>query len=340
MIGDFTSVNALEVDNSGPESFSSRIKQRQEQLWRDLDHREFSGVQVIRELARHHRFGPKAILPVVFTSLLNVGKQDDDENWSSRLGEYVFAALQTPQVYLDCVVSEERGSLLVGLLAVEEAFPDGLVNDLFGAFETLLHDLATDETSWDRTLADNARRLLPAKQAEARNQVNATEADFGRAAAYAVPAAGEPRPDQLAVCTPARRLTYAGLYQMACRVERELLDRDVKPNQMVGVLMAKGWEQIVAVLGIHFAGGAYLPIDSELPAERQKYLVENGGVKIVLTQSDLLPGLSVARRRGSVGGGHDGTPAERARPHRGDGRSRRIWRTSFIRRARRACRRA
>ncbi len=293
VIGDFTSVNALEVDNSGPESFSSRIKQRQEQLWRDLDHREFSGVQVIRELARHHRFGPKAILPVVFTSLLNVGKQDDDENWSSRLGEYVFAALQTPQVYLDCVVSEERGSLLVGLLAVEEAFPDGLVNDLFGAFETLLHDLATDETSWDRTLADNARRLLPAKQAEARKQANATDAELPDELLHTpfLKQVAE-HPEQLAVCTPVRRLTYGHTYQLACRVEQELLDRGVRPNQMVGVWMAKGWEQVVAVLGIHFAGGAYLPIDPELPAERQRYLMENGGVKIVLTQSDLLAGIS------------------------------------------------
>ena len=90
------------------------------------------------------------------------------------------------------------------------------------------------------------------------------------------------RPDQLAICTPKRRLTYAETYQRACRVERELLDRGVEPNQMVGVLMAKGWEQVVAVLGIHFAGAAYLPIDSELPVERQRYLMENSGVKAVL----------------------------------------------------------
>ena len=99
------------------------------------------------------------------------------------------------------------------------------------------------------------------------------------------------RPAQLAICTPSRRLTYAETYQLACRVEKELLDRGVKPNQMVGVLMSKGWEQVVAALGIHFAGAAYLPIDSELPPERQRYLMENGDVKIVLTQSALVAGL-------------------------------------------------
>ena len=83
------------------------------------------------------------------------------------------------------------------------------------------------------------------------------------------------RPEQLAVCTPKRRLTYREVYRYACRIEQELLRCRVKPNELVAVMMEKGWEQIVAVLGIHFAGAAYLPIDPELPAERQRFLLEH-----------------------------------------------------------------
>ena len=93
------------------------------------------------------------------------------------------------------------------------------------------------------------------------------------------------RPNQLAVCTPKRRLTYRELYLRACRVEQELLRADVKPNELVAVMMEKGWEQIVAVLGIHLAGGAYLPIDPELPAERQRFLLEYSQVRVAFTQS-------------------------------------------------------
>ena len=108
------------------------------------------------------------------------------------------------------------------------------------------------------------------------------------------------RPEQLAVCTPNRRLTYREVYRYACRIEQELLRCQVKPNELVAVMMEKGWEQIVAVLGIHFAGGAYLPIDPELPAERQRFLLEHAKVKVALTQCGRAKPPERARIRRSV----------------------------------------
>ncbi len=51
--------------------------------------------------------------------------------------------------------------------------------------------------------------------------------------------------------------------------------------------MEKGWEQVVAVLGILASGAAYLPVDAALPKERLWYVLDNGEVEIVLTQSQL-----------------------------------------------------
>jgi pyochelin synthetase len=51
--------------------------------------------------------------------------------------------------------------------------------------------------------------------------------------------------------------------------------------------MHKGWEQIVAVLAIHIAGAAYLPIDPRLPLARRKHLVSEGNVHIVMIQDEV-----------------------------------------------------
>ncbi|MDL5057559.1 condensation domain-containing protein [Geitlerinema calcuttense NRMC-F 0142] len=51
LLGDFTSVTLLAVDNSQAEPFQQRALRLQQQLWRDLEHRHFSGVRVVRELA-------------------------------------------------------------------------------------------------------------------------------------------------------------------------------------------------------------------------------------------------------------------------------------------------
>ena len=294
IVGDFTSVNLLEVNNSKPESFKSRARHSQEQLWQDLDHRYFSGVRVIRALTRSQGVGPKAIMPVVFTSLLNLGNGGEETTWVGRLGKTAYTLGQTPQVCLDYMVQESAGELVINWDAIEELFPAGMLDDMFEAYQGLLRDLAKDDSAWLRTLAGNARRLIPAAQMASREAANDTQAPltddllhtpFLRQVAE--------RPAQLAVCTPKRRLTYLEAHRYACRIEQELLRNQIKPNDLVAVMMEKGWEQIVAVLGIHFAGAAYLPIDPELPAERQRFLLEHARVKVALTQSAVRNRLNV-----------------------------------------------
>ena len=48
--------------------------------------------------------------------------------------------------------------------------------------------------------------------------------------------------------------------------------------------MEKGWEQVVGAIAVLEAGGAYLPVDPDLPRERRWLLLRQGQVKIVLTQ--------------------------------------------------------
>ena len=51
-------------------TFESRAKHLQEQLWHDFEHRYYSGIRVLRDLARTQGGSAQAMMPVVFTSLL------------------------------------------------------------------------------------------------------------------------------------------------------------------------------------------------------------------------------------------------------------------------------
>ena len=226
--------------------------------------------------------------------MLNIGQGVDQGTWAGRLGRTVYAISQTPQVYLDFMAHEDQGELVLNWDAVEDLFPPRLLDDMFQAYQSLLAQLATDDSAWSRTLADNTRKLLPAYQTQLLQEANSTAAPVSEEFLHTLFLKQvEQRPDQIAVCTPSRRMTYAEVYSRACRIEEELLPRGLEPNQLVGIVMEKGWEQVVAVLGILFAGGAYMPIDPELPPERQRYLIENGDVKVVLTQSSVRNRVSV-----------------------------------------------
>jgi amino acid adenylation domain-containing protein len=92
------------------------------------------------------------------------------------------------------------------------------------------------------------------------------------------------RPEQPAVVTAERVLTYQDLYRRANQLGNRLRQLGVRPNTLVAVVMEKGWEQVIAVLGILAAGAAYLPLDPTLPPDRLRALLEKGEVSLVLTQ--------------------------------------------------------
>ncbi|MEG4112400.1 MULTISPECIES: amino acid adenylation domain-containing protein [unclassified Microcoleus] len=277
IIGEFASFTLLEIDNSKRESFEIRAKRLQEQLWQDLEHQYVSGVRVLRELAQAQGT-TAALMPVVFTIDPQNAPGEDSSIFSliQELGELIHIIGQTPQVWIDAQFTETAQGLSFSWDAVEELFPQGLIDDMFDAYCRLLQRLANEEETWQETVSF--------QQAFA-NSIEAPIPDGLLHELFAEKVAL--RSHEPAVITRDRTLTYEEVYRRSNQVAHRLRKLGTRPNQLVAVVMEKGWEQIVAVLGILASGAAYLPIDAALPKERLWYLLENGEVEIVLTQSQL-----------------------------------------------------
>ena len=86
-------------------------------------------------------------------------------------------------------------------------------------------------------------------------------------------------PNAVAVRWTKGTLTYAQLHRRAMFVAERLPE-----GKRIAVVMEKGWEQIVAVLAVHYAGSAYVPIDDSLPGIRRNVMLEKAGAKIALVQ--------------------------------------------------------
>jgi amino acid adenylation domain-containing protein len=290
VIGDFTSLTLLAVDYSAAASFEERARHLQEQLWTDLDHRLMTGVQVLRERAQAQG-KPLMPMPVVFTSTLIQDQRDRSEE-PTWIGEQVYSISQTPQVWLDHQVIEEAGDLILNWDVVEALFPEGFIEAMFTAYKDLLHRLITTQEVWHLPAHLLVHSLLPASQLAQRVASNAKAASVSPALLHTLFLEQvAQRPDQPAVISPTQTLSYAELGLRAMLLGKQLRRLGARPNMLVAVVMEKGWEQVVATLGILLAGAAYLPIEPTNPAERLAYLLEHGEVQLVLTQSWLLPKL-------------------------------------------------
>ncbi|MBF0622398.1 MAG: amino acid adenylation domain-containing protein [Magnetococcales bacterium] len=283
LVGDFTSLTLLEVDNRTQAPFVERAKQIQKQLWQDLDHSAMGGMRVLREMTRRKSAHGPVSMPIVFTSTLGMGSSDSGMAVLNRIGDIVYTVTQTPQVWLDHQVIEEHGALVLSWDVVQGLFPDNMVETMFDAYSTLINQLADDSTYWNRS---GFFDLLLADQLQQRAMVNDTKAPVSDAFLHQLFLdQAEKTPDALAVIAPDRSLSYADLKDQASRAAHWLQSHHLKPNELVGVVMEKGWQQVVAVLGIQMAGGAYLPINASQPLNRRFLILKDGQCRLALTHS-------------------------------------------------------
>ncbi|HEX6292330.1 MAG TPA: condensation domain-containing protein [Herpetosiphonaceae bacterium] len=152
IVGDFTATTLLMVDNAAGDTFAARAERVQTQLWSDLEHSQISGVRVLRELARIQGEGARAVMPVVFTSTL-INQRVSQEDQPTLGWQLVHSISQTPQVWLDHQVSEQAGALVFNWDAVDDLFPGGMLDDMFGAYCQLLQRLAESKASWQSPLS-------------------------------------------------------------------------------------------------------------------------------------------------------------------------------------------
>ncbi|MFF8910685.1 hybrid non-ribosomal peptide synthetase/type I polyketide synthase [Streptomyces olivaceoviridis] len=289
IVGNFSSTTLVEVDSNPLDDFATRARRIQHQLLSDLEHSHVSGVEVLRELNRA-RGTAAATMPVVYASTVNFAANQEEGSAGLaehllRLGENgqeVSTSIRTPQVWLDHQVVEEAGELVVNWDVVEDIFPDGMIDAMFAAYLDGLRELSTGEQPWHRP----APMLVPEAELDRRRAVNATTGPFAQDLLHAPFLAQAARaPERTAVIAPDRVLTYAELDRRSDVVSDWLVGGGAAPGALVGVVMEKGWEQVVAVLGVLKSGAAYVPIDAGVPAERLRLLLDTADVKLVLTQT-------------------------------------------------------
>lgn len=91
--------------------------------------------------------------------------------------------------------------------------------------------------------------------------------------------------EEIAVVYKDKRLTYRELNERANRLAHLLREEyQIKPDDLVGIMMDRTEQMMVALLAILKSGAAYVPIDPSFPDERKRYIMKSSQMKVLLTE--------------------------------------------------------
>jgi amino acid adenylation domain-containing protein len=317
-----------------------------------LEHADFP-LMVLAERLRPLREAARPPLFQVMLSLQQRRAGDDPGLPAFALGEDG-ARIRLGGLELESIGLQERRAQFDLILRAAELPGGGLLASL--EYNAHLFDPATAERALGRfrallaaAVADPEARLseLPWMDEAERRQVLdwsagplADEPD--RPVHELVFEWAERLPEAPAVVSAAGTLTYRELVARARRLARALGERGVGPETVVGLYAERSPELVTGLLGVLAAGGAWLPLDPALPAERLAAMIEDAAAPVVLAQRRHLGGLGTSgvrlialedalegperRDLPSIGGGHlayviftsgsTGRPKGVAVPHR------------------------
>ena len=92
--------------------------------------------------------------------------------------------------------------------------------------------------------------------------------------------------DKIALSSKHSKLTYSQLIDKTNILAEYLINKGVKPKDIVGVYLDRTTDYIISMLAIFKIGAVYLPLDVEYPEERLQYLIDDSSAKFILTENN------------------------------------------------------
>ncbi|MGF1426919.1 amino acid adenylation domain-containing protein [Kitasatospora sp. LaBMicrA B282] len=244
---------------------------REVELW---SHRRYPLQAIQREVA-----GGRRLIDVIFNYHDFRGFDSADIDAAASVGEGS----------TEFALSVATGGAGLNLTADTRVLSPANGARLAAMYRAVLEAMAADPQGDARAarLAPQDEQLLAAWTATEREQSwLMAEAEFERHAALT--------PDRVAITADGVRLSYREVNERANRLAHHLRELGVGPDTLVGICADRSPATVTAVLAVLKAGGAYLPLDPEYPAERLGYMAQDAEIAVLLTETHRMAPLLAA----------------------------------------------
>src|SRR5262249_22919247 len=293
LVGFFVNTLVLRTDTSGHPSFRDLIGRGRAGNLAAYSHQELPFERLVEALSPARSLAHHPLFQVMLALQNNAAVALELEGLSARVEPVAGASAKFD---LSVSLAEQRtadggaGGLSGVMEYASDLFDRGSVEALAGRLGRLLEAaVAAPEVSIGRLeiLSAAVRRpLLHEWTATERALPGATLPQLFAAQAAATP-------DAVAVVFAGEQLSYGELDARANQLAHHLRALGMGAEGVVGGCLERSLELVGALLGILKAGGGYLPLDPEYPAERLRYMMVDSRIAVLLTHSSVAASLTI-----------------------------------------------
>ncbi|PYC22571.1 non-ribosomal peptide synthetase [Aquipseudomonas alcaligenes] len=283
LLGFFVNTLVLKAEPRPELSVADWLEQTRAGLKEAQAHQEMPFERLVEELAPSRSLGQQPLFQVAF----NYRRQHPlAANWLPGI-ETVLDEVPSSQIPFDLAldaVRDKGDQLSINFAYAAELFAESSIERLIGGFLEVLDGFATSPQAalGELELVSTGERRLLAEWNIPRQAF-----DAARLLPELIAEQARLRPEAIALVHGAERISFSELEDRANRLAQLLAARGVRPESRVGVSLQRGNTMIVAMLAVLKAGGAFVPLDPDYPRERLSYMVEDSGLKWLITSSDM-----------------------------------------------------
>ncbi|MEV7116793.1 amino acid adenylation domain-containing protein, partial [Streptomyces anulatus] len=285
LVGFFVNTLVIRTDLSGDPSFRDLLARGQETALSAFEHQDVPFEKLVEELAPTRSMARHPLFQVMLNLQNNAAAVLELPGLSVEVATTNVHGAKF-DLEVDCWETFDaagrpaglRGSLTVAADLFGTASTGALAERLVRVLEQLVADPSAPVSAVEVLDAAERERLLVEWGGTA-----AEEEPVFLPELFAAQVAWTP--EATAVVFEGTSVTYAELDARANRLARHLAGAGVGTGSVVGVCLERGAELVVALLAVVKAGGAYLPLDPEYPAERLAYVLEDAAPVCVVTSA-------------------------------------------------------
>ncbi|WBI89705.1 Gramicidin S synthase 2 [Pseudomonas aeruginosa] len=286
LIGFFVNTQVLKADLDGRMGFDELLAQARQRALEAQAHQDLPFEQLVEALQPERSLSHNPLFQVLF----NYQSEARGNGQAFRFDELQMESVQfdsrTAQFDLTLDLTDEEQRFCAVFDYATDLFDASTVERLAGHWRNLLRGIVANprQRLGELSLLDALERRQTLSEWNPAQRECAVQGTLQQR----FEEQARQRPQAVALILDEQRLSYGELNARANRLAHCLIARGVGADVPVGLALERSLDMLVGLLAILKAGGAYLPLDPAAPEERLAHILDDSGVRLLLTQGHLL----------------------------------------------------